>query len=109
VRGTPRWEARIAAGERPIEGEEVLNPSELAEEALLLGLRTTTGVDLDAFRSRYGVDLLAANAALVERLVDEGRLVMRADPGGGRRLAPTVAGLAVADGLAAAFDLALPR
>ncbi len=33
---------------------------ELALEALLLGLRTADGIDLDRYRDRYGVDLLAA-------------------------------------------------
>jgi oxygen-independent coproporphyrinogen-3 oxidase len=104
-RGTPRWEGRLAAGERPIEGEELLGPKALAEEALFLGLRTTAGIDLGSLRARYGVDLLAANGDLVARLVDEGRIVVNADPEGGRWLVPTLSGLAVADGLAAAFDL----
>jgi oxygen-independent coproporphyrinogen-3 oxidase len=108
-RGTPRWERRVAAGERPIDAQEALGPKELAAEALLLGLRTTAGIDLDGFRARHGIDLLAANDALVARLVAEGRLVVGAGPEGGRRLAPTVTGLAVADGLAAAFDLPLPN
>ena len=108
-RGTPRWERRLAAGERPIEGQELLGPKDLAAEALLLGLRTTAGIDLDGFRARYGVDLLAANDTLVACLVDEGRIVVRADADGDRWLAPTLSGLAVADGLAAAFDLSLPH
>ena len=82
---------------------------DLAAEALLLGLRTTAGIDLDGLRARYGVDLLAANDTLVAHLVDEGRVVVRADAEGGRWLVPTLAGLAVADGLAAAFDLSLPN
>ena len=64
---TPRWESRVAAGERPVEAEESLGPKALATEAVMLGLRTTAGIDLDGFTSRYGVDLLAANAALVDR------------------------------------------
>jgi oxygen-independent coproporphyrinogen-3 oxidase len=108
-RGTPRWESRLAAGERPIEAQELLGPRDLAAEALLLGLRTTAGIDLAGFSARYGVDLLAANQGLVARLVDEGRLVVRDDPGAGRWLVPTLSGLAVADGLAAAFDLTLPN
>jgi putative oxygen-independent coproporphyrinogen III oxidase len=108
-RGTPRWEKRLSAGERPIEGQELLGPKDLAAEALLLGLRTTAGIDLDGLRARYGVDLLAANDALVARLVDEGRIVVRAEPDGGQWLAPTLSGMAVADGLAAAFDLSLPN
>jgi oxygen-independent coproporphyrinogen-3 oxidase len=106
-RGTPRWERRLAAGERPIEGQELLGPKELAAEALLLGLRTVAGIDLDGLRARYGIDLLAANDGLVARLVDEGRLVVNDDGEGARRLVPTLSGLAVADGLAAAFDLSL--
>jgi oxygen-independent coproporphyrinogen-3 oxidase len=107
-RGTPRWEKRLAAGERPIEAQELLGPKDLAAEALLLGLRTTAGIDLGRFRARYGVDLLAANEALVARLVDEGRMVVR-EAQDDRWLVPTVSGLAVADGLAAAFDLSLPN
>jgi oxygen-independent coproporphyrinogen-3 oxidase len=104
-RGTPRWETRLAVGERPVEAQEVLGPKDLAAEALLLGLRTTVGIDVDDFAARYGIHLLATNDGLVSRLVDEGRLVVRADRQAGRRLVPTVSGLAVADGLAAAFDL----
>jgi len=105
---TPRWESRVAARERPVEGEEFLGPRALATEAVMLGLRTTAGIDLDAFAARYEVDLLAANEALVARLVAEGRLVVHAGPEGGRRLVPTVSGLAVADGMATAFDIPLP-
>lgn len=105
---TPLWEGRIAARERPVEGEESLGPKALATEVVLLGLRTTAGIDLDGLATRYGVDLLAANDALVAHLVAEGHLVVRAGAAGGRRLAPTTSGLAVADGMAAAFDIPLP-
>ena len=74
----------------------------------MLGLRTAAGIDLDGLTARYGVDLLAANDALVARLVAEGHLVVHAGPEGGRRLAPTASGLAVADGMATAFDIPLP-
>lgn len=104
-RGTPRWERRLAAGELPVEAREVLGPRNLGAEALLLGLRTTAGIRLDDFTARYGIDLMAANDRLVARLVDEGRLVVGCDAEAGRRLLPTLSGLAVADGLAAAFDL----
>ena len=91
-----------------MEAEERLGPKAVATEALLLGLRTTAGIDLDGFMARHGIDVLAANDALVARLGAEGRLVVRSGPKGGRRLVPTRSGLAVADGLAAAFDLPLP-
>jgi oxygen-independent coproporphyrinogen-3 oxidase len=102
---TPRWESRIAAGERPVEAEESLGPKELATEAVMLGLRTTAGIDLDAFAVRFGFDLLAANAALVERLTAEAHVAVQAGPDRARRLVPTVSGLAIADGLATAFDV----
>jgi putative oxygen-independent coproporphyrinogen III oxidase len=95
------WERRVAAGERPEAGGETLEREELALEALLLGLRRAEGVDLAALRERYAVDLLAANAGLLERLAADGLLARR-----GERLVPSPAGLAVADGLAAAFVLA---
>lgn len=97
---TPRWEARIAAGERPVESQEALGPSALATEAVMLGLRTADGIDLDAFAARFGFDLVAANEALVARLTDDGLVTLRDG-----RLAPTASGLAVADGLAAAFGV----
>jgi oxygen-independent coproporphyrinogen-3 oxidase len=105
---TPRWESRVAAGERPVEGEESLGPEGLATEAVMLGLRTTAGIDLDGFTARYGVDLLAANDALVARLMAEGHLLVHAGAEGGRRLVPTASGLAVADGMATAFDIPFP-
>jgi putative oxygen-independent coproporphyrinogen III oxidase len=105
---TPQWETRVADGERPIEGGERLGRRELATEAVLLGLRTAGGIDLDAFGARFGVDLLEVNDALVARLEAEGKLARGIDPDGTRRLAPTVAGLAVADGLAALFEIGTP-
>jgi oxygen-independent coproporphyrinogen-3 oxidase len=105
---TPGWEARIEAGERPVEAEESLGPRELATEAVLLGLRTADGIAVDGFAERFGFDLLAANAALVSRLAEGRLLALRTSPRGERALVPTVAGFAVADGLAAAFEIPLP-
>jgi coproporphyrinogen III oxidase-like Fe-S oxidoreductase len=66
----------------------------------MLGLRTVEGLDLDAIGERYGVDLAARNGDLIARFV-EGDLLI-AD---GRHLHPTRRGLAVADGLAARFEI----
>ena len=95
------WRRRIAAGERPVAGEETLSDAELALEALMLGLRTAEGVDLERFRERFGVDLVARNEALVARLVADG-LVEVAEG----RLRPTLRGFAVADGLPVGFEVA---
>ena len=93
------YEARIAAGERPVAGSEELTGADLALEALMLGLRTVDGIDLGTFRTRYGVDLLQRNEPLVERLVNDGLLRIEGD-----RLLPTLAGLAVTDSLARDFE-----
>lgn len=94
------YEARIEEGERPIAGSEDLNLKDLALEALMLGLRTMDGIDLPVFGDRYGVDLLKRNEPLVERLVREGLLELARDA-----LIPTLAGLAVTDSLARAFEI----
>jgi len=93
------YEARIDAGEKPIVGTEELTRQDLALEALMLGLRTLDGIDLDAFRERYGVDLRKSNEPLIERLARDGLLKLE-----GSALVPTLAGLAVTDSLARAFE-----
>ena len=72
----------------------------LALEMVMLGLRTRAGIDLVRLRRRTGVDLAARNAALLDEL--EGKsLLRRIDD----RLEPTVAGLAVADRMAAELEI----
>lgn len=87
------YEARIDAGERPIAGSEELTAEDLALEALMLGLRTAEGIDLERFRQRYGVELVMS-----ERV--EGLLTVEGD-----RLVPTLEGWAVADTLARGFEI----
>jgi oxygen-independent coproporphyrinogen-3 oxidase len=107
--GTRRWwnerklgpyEKRIEAGERPTEESEELTRKDLALEALMLGLRTADGIDLDAFQKRYGVDLRKQNEPLIERLVQSNLLCVEGD-----LLLPTLAGLAVTDSLARDFEV----
>jgi oxygen-independent coproporphyrinogen-3 oxidase len=95
------YQSRIGRSERPIAGGEDLTTEDLAIEALMLGFRTAEGIDLADFRERYGIDLLAGNARLVERLEREDLLRT-----GGGRLVPTLAGWAVADSLARDFETA---
>lgn len=94
------WEAKINQHTRPIADSETLTPGNLALEALMLGLRTKDGLDLGEFRERYGVELEARNADLLERAHENGLLVRE-----GERLKPTLAGFAVADGLARDFEV----
>lgn len=97
-----RWQAAIARGELPRTGAETLALEDMALEALMLGLRTREGVDLALFKERFGVDLLAVDRGRVERWITDGYL--RHEAG---RVVPTVAGLAVADSLAASWGEAL--
>ncbi len=93
------WERAIHGGAVPVAGEEVLGPGELALEVLMLGLRTREGVELGRLQA-LGFDLPAANGPLLARLQHD--RLLRLEEG---RLVPTLEGWAVADGLAAAFDL----
>ncbi len=97
------WERRLRLGEVPIAGSERLSDDELLLETVMLRLRTREGLDLDHVEKRFGVDLLALNRALVEKSVDEALLVED-----GRWIRPTLDGLAVADGIAGAFQIS-PR
>ncbi len=93
------YEARLARGELPIAGSEELTRQDLALEALMLGLRTYDGIDLARFERRHGVDLLALNGPLVEKLTARRLLEVR-----GGALVPSLQGLAVADSLARWFE-----
>ena len=111
------WQAALDRGESPTAGRETLAPADRALEELFLRLRTTAGLDLDGFASRYGEAVVAANRTLFAGWEARGlvrREVRRELPGErtGRpaRLAPTLSGLALADALAREVDLAaVPR
>jgi coproporphyrinogen III oxidase-like Fe-S oxidoreductase len=94
------WQAKLAAGERPVAGSEDLGRRELALEELMLSLRTPAGLDLEAFRRRHACDLAATNRPLIADLAARGLLAETAG-----RLVPSLEGLAVADSLARGFDL----
>jgi oxygen-independent coproporphyrinogen-3 oxidase len=97
-----RYRRKVANRHKPIADGEILSREELALEALLLGLRTTEGIALEVFSRKYGIDLGGSNAALIDTLAAERLLEVR-----NGRLCPTLAGLAVADGLAGRFRLNL--
>ena len=94
------WSRAVRGGKRPVAGREDLSLRELLLERLMLGLRTTEGVDLEEIRARHGVDLWRTNGEVIEEQVRAGRLALE-----GRRLVPTLAGMAVADSLALAFEV----
>ncbi|MBU4583520.1 MAG: radical SAM family heme chaperone HemW [Proteobacteria bacterium] len=85
----------LKSGREPIESREILSDEQLRMEALFLGFRTRRGIFLEAFKIRYGRDLLADKRDMVERLSAEGLVEIRDG-----FLRPTRAGMAVADSLA---------
>lgn len=59
----------------PAESER-LDAEDLLREALMLGLRTSRGVDLADVRERTGLDLLEARRAPIARRMELGDLVV---------------------------------
>jgi putative oxygen-independent coproporphyrinogen III oxidase len=88
--------AAVESGALPVAGSETLSDDQLAAEAVMLALRTTAGLDLDAYRERFGRDFLEANGEGVRDAVGRGLLTLD-----GSHIRPTIDGLAVADRLAA--------
>jgi oxygen-independent coproporphyrinogen-3 oxidase len=56
----------------PVTYRETLNRSTLAEEYVLLRLRTAAGLDLDRLKEHYGVNLRTQKTDVLARLRDEG-------------------------------------
>ena len=94
------WSRAVLSGQLPVSGREHLSRSDLALERLMLGLRTSDGVDLAEIDRTHGTNLGEANTALIDELLRQGRL----DQIDGR-LKPTLSGLATADSLALAFEI----
>jgi oxygen-independent coproporphyrinogen-3 oxidase len=94
------WEQAIDEGRRPVEETEQLTHEVLMLEAVMLGMRTRDGLDLDRFRHRFGLDLVQSNRELIDVWLKEGLIDETDDC-----LRPTIKGLAVAEGLAASLCL----
>jgi oxygen-independent coproporphyrinogen-3 oxidase len=85
----------VARNGHGIAEEAALSPQEAADEALVMGLRLSTGIDAEALAGRVGVESLV-DWRKVDRLVASGHL--ERDPG---RLATTVAGRLLLDSVLA--------
>jgi oxygen-independent coproporphyrinogen-3 oxidase len=94
------WQREVDRRRAPVEGSERLTPAQLAFEAVMLGLRTADGVDLDLVRTRHGIDLQRPNRGVLERLCASGHLVLE-----GAVVRPTLPGMAIADTLARSFEI----
>ena len=98
------WEAAVLRDGEPTAGRERLSPAQRALEELLLRLRTTDGLDVGDFGSRYGQRVVRANRERFRDWRQCGLVRIEGDEETGR-LAPTLDGLAVADALAREVDL----
>ena len=83
--------------------EAPLSPAEAAEEALVMGLRLTEGIDVDAIAQRFGFEDIV-NWRKVDRLVASGHLQRK-----GARIALTAAGRLLLDYILADISAELPR
>ena len=94
------WRAALDQGRQPVAGEERLSRDQLLLEAVMLSLRTPGGIDLAVIEERFGRDLLAANAEVLDRWRSSGHLVVEH-----HHIRPTLRGLAIADALARSFTV----
>ena len=74
VSATEDYVARVEAGAPTATDIRRLSMDERLGDALFTGLRTTDGVNLDAVRARYGVDVWARYGASLEPFVQGGWL-----------------------------------
>lgn len=93
VSGTTDYIQRVAEGRDVVAERWPRDPVTRLEEALVMGLRLTRGLDLPWFAARYGVDVWARYGAALAPFVQAGHLVH--DPG--RRICLTRTGMLVAN------------
>ncbi len=77
VRHLGRYEALVGQGRPPLDEQQTLSLDALANEFLMLRLRTSDGLDLDVLDDRYGVDLLAEHVDELAALEDAGLTLLR--------------------------------
>jgi len=87
-----RWRDDIAAGRRMTEDRIALTTAQLAEDALIFGLRMNAGVDLADWRERCPAAPWVAVEELLQRLAGDGLAVI-----GGERVRLTTRGRLLAD------------
>lgn len=97
-RDVTRYVADLRAGRRPLAGEEVLDREQHMMEAILLGLRTSAGIDVMGFKRRFGVDFIEVFGAAVSDLTSQGLLSLTAE-----RCAATRRGMLYLDTVTAAL------
>ena len=72
VRNLRRYEALVRQRQAPLEGRDLLSYDMLADEHIMLRLRTADGLNLDWLESKYGTDLLLEKIDELASLEAEG-------------------------------------
>ena len=88
----------VSRGGRAVSGEETLTGEQEMMEAIMLGLRTAAGVDLQDFKDRFGVDFMQVHGAAAAGLESQGLLRLEAG-----RCAPTLRGMLYINTITAAL------
>ncbi|MDO8943337.1 MAG: hypothetical protein Q7U75_09150, partial [Desulfobacterales bacterium] len=78
----------VRAARRPVAGTEVLTVDQEMTEAIMLGLRTAAGIDLQDFNRRFSADFMSLYGTPATELSSRGLLVLRDE-----RCAPTRRGM----------------
>ena len=65
--------------ELPVTVSKTLGLAEMKEEAVMLSLRTSEGLNLDAYKEEFGENLLAKKKTIITKLIKEGFLVLTKD------------------------------
>jgi oxygen-independent coproporphyrinogen-3 oxidase len=99
VAATMDYIHRVIDGRSPVAERRVRAHAERCEDALFMGLRLASGLDLPAIETRYGIDVWGRFGSELARAVDAGLLVH--EPG--RRLRLTRAGMLMANEVMAVF------
>ena len=73
-----KWQANVARGERVTEDRVALTPAQLAEDALIFGVRMNAGVDLAELRGRFPEAPWREVELQISRLVEVGVAEMHA-------------------------------
>lgn len=97
-RDVRRYVAEVRSGRRPQAGSEVLSVDQQIMEVIMLGMRTSAGIDLDAFRARFGRELLQHCGSAAADLARQGLLTLDQ-----RRCAPTRQGMLYLNSVVAAL------
>lgn len=74
VRSTEKYIETLNTGELPTTGRESLSSADLKTETIMLGLRMNAGIDLRAYKARFGSHFAADFAEPIEKFVGLGMI-----------------------------------